>query len=233
MSETAKTDEKILVVSAPSGTGKTTLNRRLISEYTKIEMSISHTTRLPRLGESDGVHYHFVSRPKFEEMVLQHQFLEWAHVHNNLYGTSKSELVRIAERKKTPLLEIDVQGWRYARKHIPQAISIFILPPTLETLWHRLATRGSDGLSIRWLRLQNAYHEIEGAEIYQYFIVNDNLEVAYQELVNIVIHGQKPELDPMAGRDLCLKLKQEFYHADWINKLRLEIELPSMKNGPI
>lgn len=232
MTTTAKTEGKILVVSAPSGTGKTTLNRRLIAEYPSIEMSISHTTRAPRQGEADGVHYHFVQKPKFEEMVLHHQFLEWAHVHNNLYGTSKDELVRIAQRAKVPLLEIDVQGWRYARKHIPQAISIFILPPTLETLWHRLAGRGSDSLAVRWLRLQNAYHEIEGAEIYQYFVINDDLEAAYSELVNIVIHDQKPKLDPMTGRDLCLKLKQEFYHADWINKLRLEIDLPAGKGNP-
>lgn len=209
-----------IVVSAPSGTGKTTLNRRLVKEHPQVAISVSHTTRQPRPGEQEGVHYHFVDKKSFEQMIIREEFLEWAEVHGNYYGTSSLEIARIQNLGQAPLLEIDVQGWHLARPKMSKAISIFILPPSLEELWQRLEKRGSDSLETRWLRLQNAYREIERSEYYNYFIVNDDIDRAYEELQNIVIDGKRGEIDSVAGAMLCTKLKKEFKNADWIQRLR-------------
>lgn len=213
----------VIVVSAPSGAGKTTLNRRLLKENPQLEMSISHTTRLPRRGEQEGVHYHFVDREKFHEMVSHNSFIEWAEVHGNLYGTSFSELERLEKAGKSALLEIDVQGWHLIAPLLPQAISIFILPPSLESLWHRLESRGSDSLETRWERLQNAYDEIKKANEYKYLIINDELNVAFEKLKNLALSGKSEAGDEAKGRLLCQKLNEEFETAEWIKKLRKQL----------
>lgn len=178
-----------------------------------------------RPGETNGVHYHFVAHEEFQSMISHQEFLEWADVHGNFYGTTRGEVDRIHELNCTPLLEIDVQGWLKSRPHLPKATSIFILPPTLETLWERLAARGTDNLKTRWLRLQNSYREIEIAEHYQSFIVNDDLDKAFMDLKSIVIDRQNPEhLSSTAGLELCRKLKKEFRNADWIQGLREQIQ---------
>ena len=211
--------QKIYVVSAPSGAGKTTLNRRLLAEFPVVDISISHTTRAPRPGEQDGVHYYYIEKPEFERRIANNEFLEHAVVHGHLYGTSKAELTRIGKAGRTALLEIDVQGWVTAREHIPQAVSVFILPPSLEELWHRLERRGSDPLHVRWLRFRNAFHEIEHAEHYQYFVVNDDLEIAYGKLKSIIIGGMPGDVDNRNGRGLVARLIDEFRRADWVQKL--------------
>ncbi|NRA63718.1 MAG: guanylate kinase [Pseudobacteriovorax sp.] len=214
----------VYVVSAPSGAGKTTLNRRLIENYSDVMMSISHTTRPPRPGEVNGNHYHFITEDQFKSMADNDEFIEWAKVHGNLYGTSFRELNRILEIEKKPLLEIDVQGWGWANGRLEDAESIFILPPSLKSLWDRLEKRGSDTLQIRWTRLQNAYEEIKQSENYQYFIVNDDLESAYDALKSIVVDGKPNMEESEKGKELCKKLNEEFETADWILELREKLE---------
>lgn len=210
----------VFVVSAPSGAGKTTLNRRLIANHHNVEMSVSHTTRPPREGEVNGSHYHFITASQFESMANAKEFIEWAEVHGNLYGTSLRELNRIRELDKKPILEIDVQGWSYAKDRLPDAESIFILPPSLQSLWQRLENRGSDSLEIRWKRLQNAYDEIKQADDYQYFIVNEDLDTAYRTLKGIIVDGKLNSKDSDSAKALCKELIKEFEEASWIENLR-------------
>lgn len=213
----------VYVVSAPSGTGKTTLNRRLMQEHPIIEMSVSHTTRKPRPGEQDGVHYHFIDRNQFEKMIAENAFVEWAEVHGNLYGTSVNELARIRSLGKKAILEIDVQGWEKARPFLKDAESVFILPPSMESLWQRLEQRGSDSLETRWLRLKNAHDEIANACNYKYFIVNNDLETAYQKLKSIIVDGKSEEANSTEGSRLCRQLNQEYENADWIKRLKASL----------
>lgn len=209
-----------VVVSAPSGTGKTTLNRRLIRAHPEaLEMSISHTTRQMRPGDKDGVDYHFIGADEFVNLRDHERFLEWAEVHGHYYGTAISEIERIKQGGRTPLLEIDVQGWLKARGLLANPLSIFILPPSLKVLWARLEGRGSDELATRFLRFQNAYHEIQSAENYDFFVVNNDLDDAFNELEAIVINGKRGRLDAKEGRAVCDKLKKEYQNADWIQEL--------------
>jgi guanylate kinase len=210
----------VFVVSAPSGTGKTTLNRRLLKECPRLEMSVSHTTRAPRAGEVDGVHYHFIEPIQFRTMVEGNAFIEWAEVHGNLYGTSFSELKRIEAGGKDPLLEIDIQGWHNAKSLLDNAISIFVLPPSMASLWQRLEKRGSDSLEIRWVRLQNAYDEIQKAHEYDILIINNDLEEAYAKLKSIILSGSLEGKSNPEGLSLCRRLNEEFESADWIKGLR-------------
>lgn len=213
----------VFVVSAPSGAGKTTLNRRLIKECPQLEMSVSHTTRAPRSGEQEGVHYYFVQRPLFEQLIQAQAFLEWAEVHGNLYGTSFKELERIENQGKSPILEIDVQGWQSIRARLPQAISIFILPPSLRSLWDRLESRGSDLLEQRWKRFQNAYAEIKNAKDYNVLIVNEDLEQAFQKLKGIMLAGKGTLGTNEEALKLSQKLNEEFETAEWIKGLRSQL----------
>lgn len=210
----------VYVVSAPSGAGKTTLNRRLLQNHPHIEMSVSHTTRRPRPGEVHGSDYHFISSEEFRAMIENHEFIEWAEVHGNLYGTSLGELNRILEAQHIPILEIDVQGWALARPKLDNARSIFILPPSLKSLWERLEGRGSDSLESRWVRLQNAYHEIKNSDGYDHFIINNNLDEAYEVLKSMVVDGKSNEMNDEIGKNLRRKLNEEFKNADWVLELR-------------
>lgn len=211
----------VFVVSAPSGAGKTTLNRRLISEFTDlVEVSVSHTTRPARERELEGVHYHFTDRAHFQKMIDDEAFIEWAEVHGNFYGTSFSELERIDRMGKHAILEIDVQGWSKARHQLKDACSVFIHPPDLNSLWKRLEQRGSDEIEARWLRLQNAHKEILASVDYRYHIVNADLDVAYEQLKAIVIDGKSEGIGLADGNDFRAKLDEEYNHADWIHQLR-------------
>lgn len=217
------TNEVVYVVSAPSGTGKTTLNRRLIKEHPVIQMSISYTTRKKRSGETDGVDYHFVSETKFRDLIKKGQMLEYAEVFGTLYGTSVAEIERIQRDGNTALLEIDVQGWRQARVKIENSRSIFILPPSVETLWRRLESRGTEPKDVRWRRLMTARAEISCGNLYETFIVNSDLETAYQELEGIIIKGESAKISKDDGVRLCQDLLQEFDNAPWLQKLAKEL----------
>ena len=212
----------IYVISAPSGVGKTTLIHKLIDNNPdKFMLSISHTSRAPRGQEKDGLDYHFVT----EDFFTNHKeaMLETATVHGNIYGTSMYEIERIKSLGRCPLLEIDVQGVAQVIKKIP-VITIFVLPPTLETMWLRLEGRATDDLPTRWKRLCNAHGEIAQAGIYSHFLINDKLDLAYNKLASFILEGKDTLLlNKEEGLKYCKNLMDEFNNAPWIKKLRLEI----------
>lgn len=208
-----------IVVSAPSGAGKTTLNYKLMEQRSDVELVVSHTTRSPRKGEVEGEHYYFTNKDHFETLVKTNSFLEWANVHGNLYGTSFFELERIQKKGNIPLLEIDVQGWIEAKKHLEGALSIFILPPSIKSLWERLEGRGSDNLATRINRFKNAVNEIENSTHYDYFVVNDNLDRALQQYMSIVNSDFTDKESIASSANFAKVLLQEFKESNWVKEL--------------
>jgi guanylate kinase len=182
------TTGKLFILSAPSGAGKTTLLKRVMADLPGLAFSVSHTTRLPRVGEVDGVDYHFVSRDQFEAMRGQGVFLEWAEVHGNLYGTSRPAVLAQLATGVDVILDIDVQGAAIILNSaaIPAA-SLFISPPSLQELERRLRGRETDSEETILLRLKNAGKEMRAAVDYEYLIINDRLEQAIDTLRAIVI----------------------------------------------
>ena len=177
---------KMIVIVAPSGTGKSTLIKRLKSDFHQLTESISCTTRPMRKGEIDGEHYFFLTRDVFEKMVKADDFLEWAEVHSNYYGTSKKFIRKMNEKKKIVLLDLDVQGADAIKKiSHEEAQIIFIAPPSLDALEERLHKRALDAADVIAERLKNAAHELTRKNDYDYLVINDDLEKTYQELKNI------------------------------------------------
>lgn len=178
----------LFVLSAPSGAGKTTLCQKLLAQYSNLSYSISYTTRAPRQGEENGRDYFFISKQEFEQMISKGDFLEYAEVHGNLYGTALSQIVQSIENGKDILLDIDVQGAIALRERLGstssnlEATFIFITVPSFDDLRSRLERRGSESKDIIALRLENAVKEVEAYKYYDYIIVNDDLEQAYTEL---------------------------------------------------
>lgn len=175
----------IYIISAPSGAGKTTLCNLVMRQLSDISFSVSHTTRAPRDGEIDGVHYHFVLKDQFVSMRDSGDFLEWACVHDNLYGTSRPKVLSDVNSGRDVILDIDVQGAVQVREQLPEVISIFIMPPSLEELERRLRGRGSDDEDVIKRRLTNARQEILKLRQYDYTIINDDLQDAASELLSI------------------------------------------------
>ena len=175
------------VLSAPSGTGKTTLAHRLVQEMDGLRFSVSHTTRAPRGKERDGIDYHFVSAAKFSGMVKRGEFLEHAEVFGRRYGTALSELTRAKGTDEDLLLDIDVQGAAQLRKRIPAAVSIFILAPSREKLEQRLRARSQDSDEVIRRRLADAAREIANYSVYDYVIVNEDLNEAAEALKSVVV----------------------------------------------
>jgi len=180
-------DFLMLIVSSPSGAGKTTLCNRLRDEFPDLRFSVSHTTRRPRPTEVDGREYHFIEPAAFEGMVRAGAFAEWARVHGNLYGTSLDEIERAARDARGVLFDIDYQGARQIKAALPAAVGVFILPPSLAELERRLRGRGTEDEATAARRLANARLEIEQYGIFDYVIMNDELSVAYQELRSVVL----------------------------------------------
>ncbi|MEP6706977.1 MAG: guanylate kinase [Pyrinomonadaceae bacterium] len=176
----------LIVVSSPSGGGKGTLIDRARKSVPNLSYSVSYTTRSPRPGEVDGREYFFVSRAKFEEMIAAKLFLEWAWVHGNLYGTSRDQVMLEIAAGRDIILEIDVQGATSVRALMPDAVCIFILPPSFEILRQRLATRGTDSPEDLERRLRGAPAEVEHYKDFQYVIINDDLERASAQLSAII-----------------------------------------------
>lgn len=177
----------ILIISAPSGAGKTTLCRELLKRFPTMRESISYTTREPRPGEVDGKDYFFVSREEFQRMLAEDAFAEWAEVHGNLYGTA---LATVEEARKNGIdlvLDIDCQGARRLKEQIERCVYIFILPPSMEELRRRLVNRSSDSQDVIDRRLVRAAAEIKEARWYDYIIINDTFETAFEELTAIVV----------------------------------------------
>ncbi len=187
------TKGRLFILSAPSGAGKTTLAKRLIASQPNMVLSVSHTTRPERNGEQHGVDYWFVSRDEFLSMIEQGDFLEYAEVFGNLYGTSKAAIARQMAQGRDVLLDIDWQGARSVREHMPEVVSIFILPPSLMELERRLRGRGQDSESVVQGRMKKAAQEMSHYQEYDYIVVNDDLDRANADLETI-ISGRGDEL---------------------------------------
>ena len=178
---------RLFIVSAPSGTGKTTLVERLIEQVLHLKISCSYTSRAARPGELDGVDYNFVSRERFEAMIAAGDFLEWADVFGNLYGTCASDTARLLADRSDVVLVIDVQGARQVRLRRPDALTIFIMPPSPQTLEQRLRGRSKDSESAILRRLQVAGEEVASFTEYEFIVVNDELASAVDRLRGIVL----------------------------------------------
>jgi len=176
----------ILIISGPSGCGKSTLLKEVYKNISDYYFSISTTTREPRIGEVNGVDYFFVSKEEFEEDIKNGNFLEYAKVHDNYYGTSLKPIIQALNEGKLVIFDIDVQGHHLVRKKMNDSVtSVFITTPSLKVLEERLNNRNSDSLEVIEKRVKNAKKEIEFFDEYDYFIVNDNLASASNELVSI------------------------------------------------
>jgi guanylate kinase len=176
----------VIVVSAPSGAGKTTILARVLRDLGGIRFSVSHTTRAPRGVERDGVEYHFVDEAAFERLRDAGGLLEWAQVHGNLYGTGVAEIERASAAGVDILLDLDVQGAAQVRDRVEDAVTVFILPPSYEVLEHRLRGRGQDDEATIRRRLAAAGREIDAFVNYDFAIVNDDLDACVEELKSIV-----------------------------------------------
>jgi guanylate kinase len=177
----------IFIISAPSGTGKTTVVKGLMEQVSNLRFSVSYTTRLPRPGERDGEDYHFVSHSVFQRMAEGKEFLEWAEVLGNCYGTPRPDLKKLESDGIDLILDIDTQGAKKALKEIDQPILIYLLPPSLKVLRERLMNRSADSLEMIKFRLSNARRDVDEAHWYHYVIMNDKIEDAVEKLKSIII----------------------------------------------
>ncbi len=178
---------ELFIVSAPSGAGKTTLCQKLCAIVPRLIHSVSYTTRAPRRGEKNNIHYNFVSKSRFKSMIGKGEFAEWAVVHGNLYGTSAKKLSALTRRGYDVILDIDVQGARQMKHMFKDAVYIFIFPPSLKILENRLRARMSDRPGEIKNRLQNAKEEIRQYKNYDYVVVNDVLKKALKEMESVII----------------------------------------------
>src|SRR5512133_107377 len=174
----------LFIVSSPSGAGKTTLTGRLMQNVSGLSFSVSHTTRRPRSNELDVREYHFVTRDQFVALIERGEFLEWAEVHGNLYGTSRAELAR-AQGLRGIIFDVDQQGARQIKSHLPDSVSVFILPPDMKTLHDRLSGRASEDAATVARRFGVALTEIAHYGLFDYLLVNDDLEDATHRLISI------------------------------------------------
>ncbi len=200
-------DFLLLIVSSPSGAGKTTLCNRLRGEFPGLRFSVSHTTRRPRPTEVDGREYHFVERDVFEQMIRAGAFAEWAQVHGHLYGTSLHEIEVARATARGMLFDIDHQGARQIKAALPEAVAAFILPPSLGELERRLLGRGTEDEPTTRRRLENSKGEIEHYGFFDYVIVNDDITRAYEEL-RAVVYAERARRHRHAR--LCEKLLAEW-----------------------
>jgi guanylate kinase len=180
-----------VVLAAPSGTGKTTMARRLVEGSREFVFSVSATTRPPRQGERNGMDYEFVDEPAFRRMIEAGELVEWAEVHGHLYGTPRDNLERAAERGERVVLDIDVQGARQIRERVPDALLIFVLPPTAAALVARLSGRGTEARAEMLRRLRNAREELLSARDFDHAVVNEELQAAV-DAVRRLVRGQTP-----------------------------------------
>ncbi len=177
----------ILIISAPSGTGKTTLVGEVIQQLPGLQFSVSFTTRLPRANEKEGEDYHFVSHSVFQKMMEKDEFLEWAEVLGNRYGTPRPDFKKLESEGVDLLLDIDTQGAKKVMKQVDHPVLIYILPPSLKVLRERLINRGVDSLEMVKFRLSNARRDMEEAHGYHYVIINDRIEEAVEKLKSIIV----------------------------------------------
>lgn len=199
-----------VVIAAPSGAGKTSLSHALVDRNPELTFSISATTRPQRPHEQDGRDYYFVDDAEFDRLIAAGELLEWAEVHGRKYGTPKRSIREPLERGQTVILDIDVQGAREVRAAFPEAVLIFVLPPSVEELRRRLSGRGSEGSAERRVRLTTAKAELDAAREFDYVVVNDNFEMAVNALQSILT-SERQRLTRLDGLD------------DTVNELRNEL----------
>jgi len=176
----------LFVISAPSGAGKTTLSRAILKRFTDMLYSVSYTTRSPRKGEQEGVDYHFISKEAFKKDIETGRWSEWAEVHGNYYGTSAEFIEKGLSSGSDILLDIDVQGTMQILKRHPDSVTIFVLPPSMNTLRQRLEMRGTESQTVLRRRLENAKKEMAHKNLYRHVIVNDQLLSAIEALISII-----------------------------------------------
>ncbi len=195
-----------VVISAPSGSGKTTLINRLMLSDPRFEFSVSTTTRDKRSDEKEGKHYNYVEPDEFKKLIERDEFLEWAVVHGNYYGTLKKEIDRISGTGNIPIFDVDVQGGRSLKEKLDDAVFIFIMPPSESALEERLKKRKTDNKDVIRLRLNNAVEELESIHIYDYIVVNDDLDRALERLKSIIT------------AELCRNNRMKNFIANWRSK---------------
>jgi guanylate kinase len=185
---------RLIIISSPSGGGKGTLIKEVLDSVPHLGYSVSYTTRLPRFGEEEGRHYHFVTKQEFEEEIAAGGFLEYAEVHGNLYGTSLEHVNRMTDEGHDVILEIDVQGADWVRKRVPDVLGIFIMPPSFEVLKARLIARGTENHDDLELRLTNARAEVMEYTKFDYVIINDEIFSAARKLAAVIM-GERQRRD--------------------------------------
>ena len=176
----------LFIIAAPSGCGKTSLVKALLGSSSKLSVSVSHTTRKPRKAEIDGKNYHFISKERFGEMVSNNDFVEFAEVFGNMYGTARSNIKKKLEANIDIILEIDWQGARQVRENMPNSISIFILPPSKNVLLQRLTDRGQDDEETISKRMKNSESEMSHYDEFEYLVINDQFDSALNDLKAII-----------------------------------------------
>jgi guanylate kinase len=205
----------IFIISAPSGTGKTTLVKEVMKELPGLKFSVSYTTRLPRANERDGEDYHFISPYTFQKMVEREEFIEWAEVLGNRYGTARIDVDLLESQGVDLILDIDTQGAKKLIKKIDHAVLIYVLPPSLKSLRERLERRGLDTPEVIKLRLDHAKKDMEEAQWYHYVVVNERIKDAVEKLRAIIIaercrkekdlilEERKSQREEHHGKDYC------------------------------
>jgi len=176
----------LIVLSGPSGTGKGTICRELLRSYSNLHYSISATTRAPRTGEIDGVNYLFLTHDKFQEMIASNDFLEWAEVYGNYYGTPRSYVMELLDSGKDVILEIDTQGAMQVKNKFPQGVFIYVVPPTLDELANRIHKRGTETMEAIKKRLGCVRNELSYVNNYNYIVVNDQVSNAVNQIEAII-----------------------------------------------
>jgi guanylate kinase len=183
-----------VVLSAPSGAGKTTIAKALVDSREDVVFSVSATTRPSRDNELDGVDYHFLSLPDFRAMIKADEFVEWAEVHGYLYGTLRKGLQDAQDQGRFLVLDVDVQGAMQVRQRVPDAVLVFVLPPSADALVERLTGRGTEEEDTLTRRIENARDELEQASQFDYIVVNENLDQAIEEVQSILLaHGRRTD----------------------------------------
>ena len=177
----------LLVVSGPSGAGKGTICKALLNKNDQIKLSVSATTRKPRTGEVDGVNYFFIEKEKFTQMIEEGEFLEYAQIYDNFYGTPKAAIMECLEKGQDVILEIEMQGARQIKDVCPDGVFIFVLPPSLEELKNRIVGRGTETAEEIEKRFSCAFDEINRIVDYDYFIVNDDVEKSVKQVEGIIL----------------------------------------------
>ena len=177
----------LVVISGPSGAGKGTICMQLLMEMSFLKVSVSATTRKPREGEKDGIDYFFIEEEEFLKRVKNNEFLEYAKVYGNYYGTPKEEVFKQLKAGKDIILEIDIQGALQVKKNYPMGVFIFILPPSLTELKNRIEGRGTDSKEVILRRMESAYEELNYAFQYDYVVVNDRVDIATEKIKHIIL----------------------------------------------